>query len=235
MTRARPTTGQLSLALGESAGTRGAADRWSEAMLPGEADDPFDDPAWFFEPWWPGVPATVVVTPSAMRLVTGQMGDPLAAFPELAVVPGQLRARSAVIPGTLLVLDRDGRPDADALHRRLAGAADPAGTGAFIATDLLEHDGELLADEPFGSRRARLLEVVVDGDRFLASRGLHGEGETLARAAASMGLGSVSARRLDAPWRAGPAPDAWCRFPVTGKPSRTTRPLLVLLQRLPLD
>jgi len=90
-------------------------------------------------------------------------------------------------------------------------------------------------DEPFATRRARLLEVVVDGDRFLASRGLHGEGMTLARAAASMGVEAVSARRLDAAWRPGSAPDAWLRFPVEGQPTLLKRPLLVLLQRLPLD
>jgi bifunctional non-homologous end joining protein LigD len=203
-------------------------------MAPGESNQPFDDPGWFFEPWWPGTPATIVVTRDGMRLL-GQLGDPSAAFPELVAVPGQLRARSAVVPGTLLVLDEDGRPDAQALHRRLVDPADRSGAGAFIAADLLEHDGELLVDEPFAVRRSRLLEVVVDGDRFLASRGLHGEGVTLAQAAASMGVEAVSARRLDAGWRPGPAPDAWVRFPVEGQPSPVTRPLLVLLQRLPLD
>jgi len=237
MTHTRPTGGQLSLPFedGPEGGTSVRMDRWASPMTPGDTDAPFDDPGWFFEPWWPGSPATVVITREGTRLVTGQLGDPLAAFPELSVVPRQLRARSAVVPGTLLVLDADGRPDADALRRRLADAADRSGTGAFIAADLLEHDGELLTDEPFTTRRARLLEVAIDSDRFLASRGLHGEGETLASAAASMGVGSVSARRLDAPWRAGSAPDAWLRFPVEGQPARPTRPLLVLLQRLPLD
>lgn len=203
-------------------------------MVAGAADAPFDDPAWFFEPWWPGAPATIVMAHGGIRLM-GQIGDPLTAFPELAQLPDQVRAGSAVVPGTLLVLDRAGRPDAAALRRRLADPAERVGTGAFIATDLLERDGELLIDEPFATRRARLLETIAEGDRFLASRGLHGEGVTLARAAASMGVEGVSARRLDAPWRAGPAPDAWLRLPVEGRRSRPTRPLLVLLQRLPLD
>lgn len=232
----RPPSGQLALALDPSTSATRAdpTDRWSAPMAPGSIDAPFDDPGWFFEPWWPGMPATVMVTRDAMRLI-GLLGDPLTAFPELSAVPGQLQARSAVVPGTLLVLDADGRPDAAALHRRLADPGDRPGTGAFIAADLLEHDGELLTDAPFAARRARLLETVVDGDRFLASRGLHGEGVTLAEAAAAMGVGEVSARRLDAPWRAGVAPDAWLRLPVVGRPSPLVPPLLVLLQRLPLD
>ncbi|MFN8521189.1 MAG: hypothetical protein U0667_17795 [Chloroflexota bacterium] len=236
MTRPRSSSGQLSLALEEPAAARRpvATDRWSVPMAPGGGGAPFDDPGWFFEPWWPGTPATIVMADDGMRLL-GQLGDPLVAFPELGVVPGQLRARSAVVPGTLLVLDAEGRPDAGALQRRLVDPADRVGVGAFIAADLLEHDGELLVDEPFGVRRARLLEVVVDGDRFLASRGLHGEGVTLARAAASMGVEGVSARRLAAGWRPGVTPDAWLRLPVEGVSSPVTRPLLVLLQRLPLD
>jgi bifunctional non-homologous end joining protein LigD len=237
MTHTRPAGGQLSLPFDERSDVAdpGRADRWAPPMTPGEAEAPFDDPGWFFEPWWPGTPATVVITRDGTRLVADQLGDPLTAFPELSIVPGQMRARSAAVPGTLLVLDAEGRPDPDALRRRLADPGDRSGTGAFIAADLLEHDGELLSEEPFVARRARLLEVAIDGDRFLASRGLHGEGETLAKAAASMGVGSVSARRLDAAWRPGPAPDAWLRFPVEGQPARPTRPLLVLLQRLPLD
>jgi bifunctional non-homologous end joining protein LigD len=144
-------------------------------------------------------------------------------------------AHRAVIPGTLLVLDTDGRPDPPALRRRLADPDDRGGTGAFIAADLIHRDGRSLVDMPFAGRRGALLEIVADGDRFLSSRGLHGEGRTLADAAASMGIDGISARRLDASWRSGVAPDAWIRLPVVGTTVGPVRPLLVLLQRLPLD
>jgi len=204
-------------------------------MLPGEGPRPFDDGDWFFEPWWPGVLATMVLDDGRIELLADQLTDPLPAFPELRPVPRQVHARHAVIPGTLLVLDADGRPDPLALRRRLADADDRIGIGAFIAGDLIERDGLALLDAPFASRRATLLETVVDGDRFLASRGLHGEGQTLADAAASMGIEGISARRLDAPWRSGVAAEAWLRLPVVGTTVGPVRPLLVLLQRLPLD
>ena len=66
-------------------------------------------------------------------------------------------------------------------------------------------------------------------------RGLHGEGVTLSAAAASMGIDGVSARRLDAPCSLGVTPEAWLRLPASGVAVRQVRPLLVLLQRLPLD
>ncbi len=204
-------------------------------MLPGDGPAPFADDGWFFEPWWPGVLATIVLAGGAVSLQAGQLTDPLPAFPELRGVPGQVRAATAVVTGTLLVLDAAGRPDAGALRRRLADADDRIGTGAFIAADLLVRDGHLLTDLAFADRRAALLEVVPDGDRFLASRGLHGEGRTLAAAAASMGIEGISARRLDAPWYPGIEPGAWVRLPVADATVGPVRPLLVLLQRLPLD
>lgn len=204
-------------------------------MLPGDGPEPFDDDGWFFEPWWPGVLATIVVDDGRVELIAGQLTDPLPAFPELRSVPGQVRARHAVMPGTLLVLDAEGRPDPAALRRRLADPDDRRGMGAFIAADLIARDDRSLTDVSFARRRAGLLELVIDGDRFLASRGLHGEGRTLAAAAAAMGIDGISSRRLDASWRSGVAADAWLRLPVVGATVGPIRPLLVLLQRLPLD
>ena len=69
----------------------------------------------------------------------------------------------------------------------------------------------------------------------MASRGLRGEGHTLATAVASMGLRCISARRLSARWQAGASSDAFLRLPVLAPAATETRPLLVLLRRLPLD
>ncbi len=204
-------------------------------MLPGVGAGPLDDDGWFFEPWWPGVVAAVVVDDERLGIMAGQITDPMPAFPELGSVRPQVAARQAVILGTLLVLDADGRPDLEALRRRFADPDDRPGTGAFIAADLVERDGRSLDEQPFAVRRAGLLEVIRDGDLLLASRGLRGEGRTLAAAAASMGIDHISARRLDAAWRAGEAPEAWLRLPVSSEAVGPVRPLLVLLQRLPLD
>jgi len=240
--RSRAAADQLVLALDEQSAapmTDIPGPGRSTAMLPGHGTQPFDDEGWFFEPWWPGVLATIVIDDGRVTLMAGQLADPLPAFPELRSVAGQVRSRRAIIPGTLLVLDGDGRPDPAALRARLAGenvrGGAFSGTGAFICADLIDRDGRSLADLPFGGRRAALLELVVDGDQFLSSRGLRGEGRTLADAAASMGIESVSARRLDAPWRPGVAAESWLRLPVVGTSVGPTRPLLVLLQRLPLD
>lgn len=204
-------------------------------MLPVLGTAPFDDPDWFFEPWWPGTSAVAYVDRGAVRLQTEHLADPLEALPELSVLAAQLRTRTAILEGTLLVLDSEGRPDAELLRRRLGDTRTRTGVPAFVASDLLYREGRPIMAEPFEDRRALLGRELTDGDTCVVSRGLRGEGMTLADAVASMGLTDISARDLRAPYRPGGRDESWLRLPVTEAPATPTRPLLALLQRLPLD
>jgi bifunctional non-homologous end joining protein LigD len=91
------------------------------AMRPTEGGGPFDDPAYFFEPWWPGIRAFVLVEDGAVRLRAEALGDPTAAFPELAGVAELVRRDGVVLDTTLMVLDARGRPSRTLLERRLRG------------------------------------------------------------------------------------------------------------------
>jgi bifunctional non-homologous end joining protein LigD len=208
---------------------------WLRPRAPTEAGAPFDDPDRFFEPWWPGAIVHVHVASQGIHIHTPDLAEAVAAFPELSGLASQVGAVDAVLEGTLMVLDDLGRPDAALLRRRLGDPRSLPGEGAFVASDLLAVGGAALTGEPFAKRRSRLLDVLADGPHCVASRGLRGEGVTLARAVADMGLVAVSARRLDAPWRPGAAGDDWLRLPVTEPPAAERKPLLVLLRRLPLD
>jgi bifunctional non-homologous end joining protein LigD len=203
-------------------------------MTPVEAPAPFDDPDWFFEPWWPGAPTLCFLQGDHVRLQTAHMADPAVAFPELAVVRDSFAGDGLVVEGFLLVLDEEGRPDQELLRERLSEDAYAGGQPAFVASDLLYEDNRPLLSRPFGERRERLAGQLTDTDRCVVSRGLRGEGLTLAAAVASMGIGEISARLLSAPYRPGTSNEAWLRMPVVVAPAPQVRPLLVLLQRLPL-
>ena len=56
----------------------------------------------------------------------------------------------------------------------------------------------------------------------------------MAEALGRFGLTAVSARKLDARYRSGPAGEAWLRLPLE-PPAITERPRLALIQRLPLS
>lgn len=223
------------LRLGLEAGPPGLAAAHLPFRVVTPGPEPFDDAGRFFEPWWPGTHACLRLEETRVRLETEHLVEADAAFPELAGVSEQVAAPSAVLEGTLMVLDGSGRPDGALLRRRLDDPADHAGEAAFVASDILALDGLDLAPLPFAERRGRLLGILADGRHAVASRGLRGEGLTLAAAVASLGMDAISARRLDAPWRPGPAGDAWLRLPVAVAPAVEQRPLLVVLSRLPLD
>ncbi len=196
-------------------------------------DEPFDDPDYLFEPWWPGVRALAFVEGGTLRLQAEGLSDALAALPELADLPKHVRADGVVLDGTLLVLDDEGLPDASLLRRRLSGAGRP-GRAAFVAADLLYLAGASLARRAYRFRRARLREVLVAGDRVTVGEAYPREGMLVADALRGLGIAAISARQLSSRHRAGAAGAAWLRAPLEGAVA-TERPRLALIQRLPLD
>lgn len=195
---------------------------------------PFDDEARFFEPWWPGAQAFLRLERPRLELRVEHLSDPLEAFGELRRLGELVAAERAIISGTLLALDAEGRPDAGLLRRRLTGDASEPATGAFVASDLPWLDDDDLRRKSFADRRRRLAAILRDSDHAVVSRGLVGEGRTLAHAVATLGLGSISARRLDGRWSAGRTSDVWLRLRIAEPTAARTRPFLVLLERLPL-
>lgn len=198
-------------------------------------DAPFDDPGYFFEPWWPGARALAYIEGGRFHMQVRGLADPLAAFPELADLPRQVMGDGLVLDGTLLVLDDEGRPDPDLLRHRLSGRRSGSGSGrpAYVASDLLWSDGETWVRRPFAARRDRLNAVLPAGDRVIVGRGYEQEGTLVAEALAGLGIEGLSARRLSARYRAGAAPDAWLRAPIS-PPEPRPRPTLALILRLPL-
>ena len=203
-------------------------------MQPSEGVAPFDDPAYLFEAWWPGVRAQAWVEDrSLVRLRVEGLADAITAFAELSdELPERLMEDGVLLDGWLLALDEGGWLDVELLRRRLGGDRS-AGRPAFVASDLLWAGGEDQQRRVFSARRQRLEAILLDGDRCVVSHALRGEGTLLAEALARFGLTAISARRLDARYRSGNAGDAWLRVPIAAA-VRTERPRLALIQRLPL-
>ena len=227
---------QLSLPLGDPAdASRPALPARLGFPVPTEGGQPFDDDERFFEPWWPGALALLRREGDRIELRTEHLSDPLAVFPELRSMASLLAADGVIVEGILMALDAEGRPDPRLLRRHLAGAVSGAAVdAAFVATDLAYLEGRSVARLPFVERRRRLAALLPDVPVCALSRGLVGEGVTLARAAASLGLSAVSVRRLDGRWHPGQAGDDWLRLRVHEPVTLPTKPFLVLLERLPL-
>lgn len=224
---------QLHLSIPTAAG----ASRLPARIIPMQATPgvaPFDDPDYLFEPWWPGVRALAWVEGGRLvRLQAEGMADALTAFAELGdELPERLMRDGVILDGWLLALDEGGWLDSSLLRQRLAGDTH-AGRPGFVASDLLWSDGIGLLRRSFATRRRELESILLDGDRCVVSHALRGEGTLLAEALARFGLDGLSARRLDARYRGGPAGEGWLRVPIAPAAS-TERPRLALIQRLPL-
>jgi len=202
-----------------------------------ESDDgtaPFDHPDYRFEPWWPGTRVLLFAERGEVRPVIEHLADPLTAFPELRGVGERLSEDGVIIDGTLLVLDADGRPDADLLRERLAYPEVRNGEAAFVASDLVWVGGIEIARQPFAERLERLVALLRETDWCMVARGYMGEGMAVADALGSMGLDAMSARHLASPYRRGPSAGAWLRVPVVAASGPDRRPTLALIQRLGL-
>ena len=224
---------QLDLSIPSASG----ASRLPARLTPMQATPgvaPFDDPAYLFEPWWPGIRAQAWVEGGRLvRLRADGLADALTAFAELAdELPERLMRDGVILDGWLLALDEGGWLDTSLLRRRLAGDTH-AGRPGFVASDLLWSDGVGLLRRTFATRRRELESILLDGDRCVVSHALPGEGTLLAEALARFGLDALSARQLDARYRGGSAGEAWLRVPIEPAAS-TERPRLALIQRLPL-
>ncbi len=217
--------------------TASGASRLPARLTPMQATPgvaPCDDPAYLFEPWWPGIRAQAWVEGGRLvRLRADGLADALTAFAELAdELPERLMRDGVILDGWLLALDEGGWLDTSLLRRRLAGDTH-AGRPGFVASDLLWSDGVGLLRRTFAPRRRELESILLDGDRCVVSHALPGEGTLLAEALARFGLDALSARQLDARYRGGSAGEAWLRVPIEPAAS-TERPRLALIQRLPL-
>jgi bifunctional non-homologous end joining protein LigD len=203
-------------------------------MQPGEADAPFDDPEYLFEPWWPGARALAFAERGRVRLQVAGLVDAAAAFPEIGELPAQLAEDGVILDGALLVLDREGRPDADLLRARLVEGRPGAGRAAYVASDLLWAGGEAVTRRAYRVRRRWLEAVLAPGDRITVGRGYVRDGTLLAEALARLGVDGLSARLLSARHRAGPAGRAWLRAPIVAAEPRP-RPTLALILGLGLE
>jgi ATP-dependent DNA ligase len=154
---------------------------------------------WAYEPKWDGFRALAFVDGDDVFLQS-RNGKALGRyFPELRFPPG-----SYVLDGELVILDADGRQEFDLLQQRIHPAASrierlAAETPArFVAFDVLAQDGEVLFDEPFEHRRARLEKLVAKPVELTPCTRDPAEAEPWLR-----GAEGVIAKQLDAPYRPG--------------------------------
>jgi bifunctional non-homologous end joining protein LigD len=125
-----------------------------EPVIPVLGAQPFDDPAWVFEPKYDGCRGLLYLN-AGECWIRSKRGHLLKRFDELCfVLPDFLDARDAILDGEVLALDEQGRPVFRDLFRSRAG------TLAYAVFDLLWLNGRDLRGWSLGRRKARLERVL---------------------------------------------------------------------------
>jgi bifunctional non-homologous end joining protein LigD len=163
---------------------------------------PADDDGWAFELKWDGYRTVVHVRGGKLRAQSSSGADVTARYPELAALPGDLNASSAVLDGELVVLDEEGRPRFELMQRHESQAV-------FNAFDVLEIDGRETIDLPYERRRALLADVLDAGPNWGVPGHRIGDGRDLLEATAARGLEGVMAKRLGSVYVLGKRSPNW--------------------------
>lgn len=188
-----------------------------DPMMATLAADPFDDDGWIFEPKWDGVRAIATCTDETL-LLSRNLRDITATYPELAKLHEQLVAFEAVVDGEIVTIE-GGRPSFERLQSRInlsnerdIKRASQTWPVTFVAFDLLYLDGRSLLAEPIEERKELLDELVVKTDCIDISTYIEGEGKALYAVAEQRGLEGIVAKKLGSPYRSGRRSKEWLKI-----------------------
>jgi bifunctional non-homologous end joining protein LigD len=165
-------------------------------IVPTLKPDPFNHPAWLFEPKYDGFRGMLYLTRSGCSLYS-KRGNWMTRFANLArQVAAELGARELILDGEIVSLDDEGRIDFWGLMRG-------QGTLAYAAFDLLWLNGQDLRTKPL-QRRKRRLEQLIPASVGALNRMpcFEAEGRELFEAACGLDLEGIVAKMKDDPYAA---------------------------------
>lgn len=160
-------------------------------IVPMLKQDPFNDPAWLFEPKYDGFRGLFYLTRSGCSLYS-KRGNLMTRFAGLArQVASELGARELILDGEIVALDDEGRIDFWGLMRG-------QGSLAYTAFDLLWVNGQDLRIKPLRQRKRRL-EKLIPASVGALNRipCFETEGRELFEAACRLDLEGIVAKRKD--------------------------------------
>jgi bifunctional non-homologous end joining protein LigD len=170
-------------------------------MLATPVDKPFDDDKWLFEIKWDGYRAVAFVNDGEVRLVSRNQNDLTRQYPELAEIPGGLKASSAVLDGEIVALDDEGRSSFSLMQQRTGfsptgrrGTRNGAIPVLYYAFDLMYLDGYDLHRVELEARKQVLRDIVGGNDTVRYSDHHVGVGIALYEAARQKGLEGILAK-----------------------------------------
>ncbi|HKV43279.1 MAG TPA: non-homologous end-joining DNA ligase [bacterium] len=186
-------------------------------MLLETADAIFSSLEWSYEPKWDGFRVLAAVKDGSVRLLSRNGHSFTTLF---APVADALRGfpTSILLDGEVIAIADTGRPDFEALQRRLRPRAGSAfGHLCYMVFDCLYVNGHSLLNHPLRERQKILSELVHAGQSATVrlTEGFPAAKSTgLMKACASMGLEGVVMKRKESVYRPGFRSPDWLKVPI---------------------
>lgn len=188
---------------------------------PGTLPPAAQDARWAYETKQDGQRVVVYLAGDGGLVLRARSGDDItAAYPELLPLGGALGRTPAVLDGEVLALDEDGRADFQLLQSRMGLAHAPARAARraarvpvhLVLFDVMHLAGRSLTGLPYTERRARLLELGLEGPFWSTPGALVGHGAEALRATREHGLEGLVCKRLDSVYEPGVRSRAWIKI-----------------------
>jgi bifunctional non-homologous end joining protein LigD len=178
---------------------------------------PDDEAHWGFEIKWDGIRLLARIDHEELTVITRNLIDATARYPDLAGLGYALGKRSAVLDGELVAFDASGRATFEALQQRM----DPEG-GELVSTrggggialmvfDVLALDGRSLLRAPYLERHAVLEGLALDGPHWHTPSASLGTGHDLQVTTREQGLEGIVGKRLDSTYEPGKRTGTWVK------------------------
>lgn len=171
---------------------------------------------------WDGIRGVSVIENGGLKLFTKKGGICTAAFPELLELPGQLKAKQAVLDGEIIVFE-NGRPSfyhvlRRSLTRSEAGVLRIASQypARYIIFDMLFVNGEDLRGKPLSERQS-MLKKHFKGTPTAAAADSFGSGEALYNLMRQKNMEGIVSKRLSSAYIPGKRHSDWFKTKVMKK------------------
>jgi DNA ligase D-like protein (predicted ligase) len=181
-------------------------------MLATLVDAPFHRAGWVYEEKYDGIRLLAYKDGRQVRLLTRNLKDRTAEFPEIAAAVAALRAPTLVLDGEVVRFDADSVSRFQLLQRREMGEG--GDRPVFAVFDCLYARGRDLRSEPLERRRAVVEAEVQEQGPLLIARRLAADGLAAFDEAKRRGLEGVVAKNVAAPYQAGTRSRDWLKVKV---------------------
>jgi bifunctional non-homologous end joining protein LigD len=177
-------------------------------MLATLVDEPFHAPGWVFEEKYDGIRILADKRGKRVRLVTRNLIDRTADFPEIAAAVAALKAPALLLDGEIVVFDAQG------VSRFQLFGADGRRRPVYVVFDVLAARGRDLRSRPLAERRAVLEKEVTSAGPLRLARRLADDGLKAFEAARKRGLEGIVAKDASSTYETGKRSLAWRKVKV---------------------